>query len=143
MSMIMWVLAVLGCVLLGIEGGKLLFTGNEKLAAQKRALQQLSIKLREFGLRIIPDALDEFVLTDTHSLVEKLHDLSLMVKGGDQAMIKELEATYESILNKKLLTPEGLALIKAKVAEAEKILAAVAPVVLPAVEIAVKAAAIV
>ena len=35
------------------------------------------------------------------------------------AIIKELEQTYENVLARKLATPEGLAYIKAKIAELE------------------------
>lgn len=35
------------------------------------------------------------------------------------AIIKELEQTYENVLARKLATPEGLAYIKAKIAEIE------------------------
>ena len=38
---------------------------------------------------------------------------------GSDAIEKELEQTYENVLAKKLATPEGMALIKAKIAEIE------------------------
>jgi hypothetical protein len=39
----------------------------------------------------------------------------------------ELEATYENVLANKLATPEGMALIKAKIAEIEAPAAPAAP----------------
>ena len=137
MSVLMWVLVVLGCVLVGTEAGKLLFVGNDKLASKKRAIQSLSVALREIGMRIIPDALDEFVIADANGLLEKLHDLSTVLKAGNETMIKEVQATFDSMLNKKLSTPEGRALIEAKLAEAKKI----ADVVIPIAVTAAKAAA--
>ena len=52
----LWVLAVVGCLVIGREVGKWLFGKNTKLQAAKRAAQALAIKLREFGLRLIPSA---------------------------------------------------------------------------------------
>lgn len=137
MNVFMWVLVVLGCILVGTEAGKLLFTGNDKLAAKKRAIQSLSVALRDIGMRIIPDALDEFVIADANGLLEKLHDLSTVLKAGNEAMLKEVQATFDSMLTKKLSTPEGRALIEAKLAEAKKI----ADVVIPIAVTAAKAAA--
>jgi hypothetical protein len=136
----MWVLVVLGCVLIGTEAGKLLFAGNDKLAAKKRSIQSLSVALREIGMRVIPDALDEFVIADANGLLEKLHDLSTILKAGNETMIKEVQATFDSMLNKKLSTPEGRALIEAKLAEAKKIADLVVPIAVTAAKAAAAAA---
>ncbi len=139
MSIFMWVLLVLGCVLVGIESGKLLFVGNDKMSAKKRAIQSLSVALRDIGMRIIPDALDEFVISDANGLLEKLHDLSTVLKSGSETMIKEIQATFDSMLNKKLSTPEGRALIEAKLAEAKKIADVVIPIAVTAAKVAAAA----
>jgi hypothetical protein len=52
-------------------------------------------------------------------MVEKIHDVAKLVESGSDAIEKELEQTYENVLDRKLATPEGLALIKAKIAEIE------------------------
>jgi hypothetical protein len=51
--------------------------------------------------------------------VEKIHDVAKLVESGSDAIEKELEQTYENVLAKKLATPEGMALIKAKIADIE------------------------
>ena len=61
MSPVLWILAVVGCIVIGREIGKRLFGTNTKLYAAKRAAQALSIKLREFGLKLIPSLLDDLV----------------------------------------------------------------------------------
>jgi hypothetical protein len=42
-----------------------------------------------------------------------------LVESGNDAIEKELESTYENVLDKKLATPEGMALVKAKIAVIE------------------------
>jgi len=59
--------------------------------------------------------------------VEKIHDVAKLIDSGSDAILRELEATYENVLAKKLATPEGLAYIKAKIAELEAAPEAPAP----------------
>jgi len=112
-----WILAVVVAVLVGREVGKWLFGQNAKLMQKKRAAQVLSGKLRAAGLKWIPALLEDFAVGDVQDMVEKIHDLAKLVEAGSDAIEKELETTYENVLARKLATPEGLALIKAKIAE--------------------------
>jgi hypothetical protein len=116
---VIWILAVVVAVLVGREVGKWLFGQNAKLMEKKRAAQVLAGKLRAAGLKWIPALLEDFAVGDVQDMVEKIHDLAKLVEAGSDAIEKELEATYENVLAKKLATPEGLALIKAKIAEIE------------------------
>jgi len=116
---VIWILAVVVAVLLGREVGKWLFGENAKLMQKKRAAQVLSGKLRAAGLKWIPALLEDFAVGDVQDMVEKIHDLAKLVEAGSDAIEKELEATYENVLAKKLASPEGLAYIKAKIAEIE------------------------
>ncbi len=116
---VIWILAVVVAVLVGREVGKWLFGQNAKLQQKKRAAQVLAGKLRAAGLKWIPALLEDFAVGDVQDMVEKIHDLAKLVEAGSDAIEKELEATYENVLAKKLATPEGLALIKAKIAEIE------------------------
>jgi hypothetical protein len=61
--------------------------------------------------------LEDFAVGDVEDMVEKIHDVAKLVESGSDAIEKELEQTYENVLAKKLATPEGMALIKAKIAE--------------------------
>jgi hypothetical protein len=115
-SVLLLVLVALVCVLLGREAGKWLFGTNEKLVAKKRAAQALAIKLRSVGLKLLPSLLEDFVVGNVADLLEKIHDLAKLVESGNDAIEKELEATYEKVLDAKLATPEGLALVQAKIA---------------------------
>lgn len=116
---VIWILAVVVAVLVGREVGKWLFGENAKLMQKKRAAQVLAGKLRAAGLKWIPALLEDFAVGDVQDMVEKIHDLAKLVEAGSDAIEKELATTYENILAKKLASPEGLAYIKAKIAEIE------------------------
>lgn len=117
---VIWILAAVVCVLVGREIGKWLFGKNEVLMAKKRSAQVLATKLRDAGLKLLPALLEDFAVGDVNDLLQKIHDTAKLVESGSDAIEKELEATYENVLAKKMATPEGMALIKAKIAEVEK-----------------------
>jgi hypothetical protein len=119
MNLLVVILAVVACLLVGREIGKWLFGKNEVLTSKKRDAQVLAIKLRAAGLKLLPALLEDFAVGDVHDLLEKIHDLAKLVESGNDAIEKELESTYESVLDKKLATPEGMALVKAKIAVIE------------------------
>jgi hypothetical protein len=121
---VIWILAVVVAVLVGREVGKWLFGKNEKLMQKKRAAQVLAGELRTAGLKLLPSLLEDFAVGDVQDMVEKIHDVAKLVESGSDAIKKELEGTFENVLAKKLATPEGMALIKAKIAEVEQAQAA-------------------
>ena len=118
-TVVIWILAAVVAVLVGREVGKRLFDVNAKLMAKKRAAQVLAAKLRDNGLKLLPALLEDFAVGDVQDMVEKIHDVAKLVESGSDAIEKELEQTYENVLARKLATPEGMALIKAKIAEIE------------------------
>ena len=118
-TVVIWILAAVCAVLVGREVGKRLFDVNAKLMTKKRAAQVLAAKLRDNGLKLLPALLEDFAVGDVQDMVEKIHDVAKLVEAGSDAIEKELEQTYENVLAKKLATPEGMALIKAKIAEIE------------------------
>ena len=133
-TVVIWILAAVVAVLVGREVGKRLFDVNAKLMAKKRAAQVLAAKLRDNGLKLLPSLLEDFAVGDVQDMVEKIHDVAKLVESGSGAIEKELEQTYENVLAKKLATPEGMALIKAKIADIEGAPgAATAPAAAPAV----------
>ncbi|NUQ66549.1 MAG: hypothetical protein HUU20_29150 [Pirellulales bacterium] len=118
-TVVIWILAVAVAVLVGREVGKWLFGANEKLMTKKRAAQKLAGILRDNGLRLLPALLEDFAVGDVQDMVEKIHDVCKIVDAGSDTILKELEQTYENVLARKLATPEGLAYIKARIAEVE------------------------
>lgn len=115
------VLAILVTLFVGREVGKWMFGKSEVLEAEKRAALVLSSKLREYGLKILPELLEDFAVGDVSKMIAKIQDVSKLVEAGNEAILKELEATFDKVLTAKLMSPEGLALIKAKLAEVEKV----------------------
>jgi hypothetical protein len=120
MVVAVWVLAVALCAVLGIVVGKWLFGKNKVLEAKKRAALTLAAKLRDAGLKMLPALLEDFAVGDVNDMIEKINDVAKLIQSGSDAIEKELEATYENVLDKKMATAEGMALIKAKIAAIEK-----------------------
>lgn len=118
-TVVIWILAAVCAVLVGREVGKRLFDVNAKLMAKKRAAQVLASKLRDNGLRLLPALLEDFAVGDVQDMVEKIHDVAKLVEAGSDAIEKELAGVYERILDAKMKQPEGLAFIKAKIANLE------------------------
>ena len=118
-TVVIWILAVAVAVLVGREVGKWLFGQSVKLMQRKRSAQVLASKLRDNGLKLLPGLLEDFAVGDVQDMVEKIHDVCKIVDAGSDAILKELEQTYENVLARKLATPEGLAYIKARIAEVE------------------------
>jgi hypothetical protein len=131
-TVVIWILAAVVCVFVGREVGKLLFGANKDLIAKKRAALTLATKLRDAGLKLLPSLLEDFSVGGVDDLLQKIHDTAKLVESGSDAIEKELEQTYENVLAKKLAAPEGMALIKAKIAEIENAAAVPAPAPAPA-----------
>ena len=90
----------------------------------------MAAKLRDAGLKLIPQLLDDFVIGDWQDAADRIHEFARLVEvGGDAAITKELDGTFSNMLDAKLATPEGLALIQAKIAALQ---AAPAPAAAPA-----------
>ena len=119
MNDILMVLIVILCVAIGIALGKKLFPKMAKIPTLKRDALKLANKLREFGLVMAPNALDDMVVGDVTDFIARIHAIAQVIEAGDDAIMHELESTFDRVLDKKLANPSGLALIKAKVNEVE------------------------
>ena len=116
------ILSVCLVVILAVIGwkiGKRLFSLNGKIAARKRALLKVSISLREFGLKLLPQVIEDYVVSDAADMIDRLQDMARMVDAGSDLIEKDLNATFENCLSKKLATLSGIAYVKAMVAKAE------------------------
>ena len=83
----------------------------------------------------LPVILEEYVVGDATSLFKSIDEAAAVVRNGNDAIMRELEGTFERVLDMKLSTPEGRALVKAKLDLAVAIAT-------PAVKEIVKAAAV-
>jgi hypothetical protein len=118
-ELLMAVLIIGACLYVGNFVGKWLFGKNAKLEQYRKAALRLSIAMREFGLTWLPQPFEDFAIGNGDDLIEKMHDMFKLVESGTDAIMQDLEATFERVLDKKLSTPEGLALIKAKIVAVE------------------------
>ena len=77
----------------------------------------MAAKLREAGLKLIPTLLEDFVIGDWQDAADRIHDIARLIEvGGDDAIMNELNGTFQNMLDAQLATPKGLALIQAKIA---------------------------
>jgi len=71
-------------------------------------------------------------------MANKIHVISELFLAGDEPLLAEVDTVFRNVLDAKLKTEEGRALVAAKLAEATK---AVAPVVAAAVPVVAAVAA--
>jgi len=140
LQVLIWIAVAIACIVVGKYLGTWLFGAKKEVSGIKRAAQSLSISLREAGLKRIPAMLDEFVVGDADDLFNGLKDLALVLKAGNESIVKELDATFDRCLNAKLSTPEGRALVEAKLNDAKKVAFEIAKAAAPVVATAVIAA---
>ena len=57
--------------------------------------QALAIKLREFGLKLFPTLLEDFVVGNVSDMLNRIRDLDTIAKSGDDAILRELNGTFE------------------------------------------------
>lgn len=140
LQVVLWIAIAVVALIVGRQAGKWLFGAKKDLSNLKRAAQKLAIALREHGLRRLPEVLEEFTVGDVPDLMNSIHEFALVLKSGNDVIIKELENTFDRMLGVKLNSPEGRAALKARVAEAEKVALEVAKVAAPIVITAAVAA---
>jgi hypothetical protein len=132
---LLWVLAGIVCLLLGREFARWVRSKNEAEQEKKRDVQALSLKLHSLGADRISAVLDEYAVDGIHALLEGFRALAKLVVAGSDVIEKDLEGVYEKMLDAKMAHPEGMALIKAKIAAIEGPTPA-APATLPAAPVA-------
>jgi hypothetical protein len=107
---------------------------------RRRAAAKLASKLQAIGLRKLPDFLIDYSVGDFAGMANKIHAVSELFLAGDEPLLAEVDTVFRNVLDAKLKTEEGRALVAAKLAEATK---AVAPVVAAAVPAVAAVAAVV
>ena len=117
---VLWVLAGIVCLLLGRELARWLRSKQEAEQEKKRDVQALSLRLHNLGADRISAVFDEYAVDGIHALLEGFRALGKLVLSGSNVIEKDLEGIYEKMLAAKMAHPEGMALIKAKIAAIER-----------------------
>jgi hypothetical protein len=106
-------------VLVGRDVVTWVFQKDSEVEARRRAAFHLAGTLKAYGLKRMPDFLGDYAVGDYSGMYEKIHDFAKLVLSGEDAVVKELEGAYESVLTAKMASEEGRALISAKLAAVE------------------------
>ncbi len=101
--------------LLAYVSGKWFFAVDQEVIKIRRAAAVVAANLKEQGWpEEITSALIDVSVNDLASMGEKLHDLAILFEKGDKAIMSKLSVIADRVLDAKLKTPEGRALLAAK-----------------------------
>jgi hypothetical protein len=114
------ILLVVGCIVGAALLGMAWATFDKKNEVRRRAFGKLAVTLRKYGLERLPAILEDYQIGDYSGFFQKIRKFADSLDDGDDVVIKDFNLVFERVLAQKLATPDGLALLKAKVAEAEK-----------------------
>jgi hypothetical protein len=115
-----WIVLSVLAIVIGFFLGKKLFFKQQQLVEEKKAALTLAVELRSWGLVLIPQLFEDFAVGNIVDLFKQIKNLATIVKSGSDAIKKELLGVYDRVLDAQLKTPEGLALLKAKINAVEK-----------------------
>jgi hypothetical protein len=94
-----------------------LFKLDTAVEQRRLAAAQVAGKLQSYGLKRIPALLTCYSVGDYSGFVHGLGDMVRLFLDGDEAIVKELDATFDRVLAAKLKTEEGRAILSARLTE--------------------------
>lgn len=112
------------CVLtvaVGFLAAKWLLQKDEETEQRRRGAAKLAAVLTSLGLKRIPDFLTDYSVGDYSGMAHKIGELSRLFLEGEEAVVKEFEAVFERVLDVRLRTEAGRALIAAKLADTVRV----------------------
>jgi hypothetical protein len=125
LTIVVWVLVGLAALLVGVEISKKWLSRKQKPVKEtgnQRPFQSLAMSLRNLG-HDVPKLLVEYEIGGIVAMMKSLDEMQAVAKKGNDALMDELDGVFERVLAVKLGTPEGRALVKAKL-EAAAVVAA-------------------
>ncbi len=114
------VIVAIAVVIVGVALGKWAFGEDKKIKQRRELAIRLSALLQGYGLKRLPKVLTAYAVSDYAGMFEEVNDTVKVFESGEEAVAKEFDAVFQSILDAKLKTPEGMAYLRAKIAEADK-----------------------
>jgi len=97
--------------------GKWLFKKDTEIEDRRKGAGQLAITLGQYGLTRIPKFLICYSVGDYSGCGKMIKDLAELFLEGEEALVKEFDGVFRSVLEAKLRTDEGRAWIEALLAE--------------------------
>lgn len=89
------------------------------LVERRRTAASLSAEFKNVGLAKVAEFLECYSVGDLGGMYDRIHELALVVKAsGKDAILKDAEGIFKTVLNSKLNTSEGRAWISALLIEA-------------------------
>jgi len=96
---------------------KWLFQKDTEVENRRRAAGLLATKLSNYGLKRVPALLICYSVGDYSGLFEGVREIFKLFLEDEDALMKELDGVFESVLAVKLNTEQGRAYLAAKLAE--------------------------
>lgn len=97
------------------------FGKDTEIENRRRGAARLAAKLQAYGLKKTPEFLIDYSVGDYSGMAKKIHDLAELFMSGDEHVVKELDEVYQRVLEAKLMSADGRALIAAKLQDAVKV----------------------
>jgi len=91
-----------------------------KIMTRHYAAIKLAAALRSYGLVRIPTVLEAYGVGDVPTAVHEIEKFVHLLEQDETVVLKEFDSVFSSVLNKKLATAEGRALVSQMAADAGK-----------------------
>lgn len=120
MSLVQIILLVVVLAAVGFVAAQWLFKKDTEVENRRRGAAHLAGVLQNLGLKKLPEFLISYSVGDYSGMAKEIGDTARVFLDGEEAVTKEFAAIFDRVLDAKLGTKEGRALIAAKLGEAEK-----------------------
>jgi hypothetical protein len=121
MTIAVYVLSFICAALIMYLAARWLYQKDEEAEDRKRAAIQLASKLESLGLKRIPAFLISYAVSDWSQCAMDLKHLAELFLSGETAVMEEFRLVFDRVLDVKLKSEDGRALLAAKLAEATKL----------------------
>lgn len=118
MSLLTTVLVCVVVAVVSFYAARYLFGVDERTEDRRRAAAQMAGVLRKYGLQKTPVFLESYAVGDYSQMGQDIIDLARLFLDGERAVVEELNEVFERVLEAKLQTEEGQALVAVKLTEA-------------------------
>lgn len=97
---------------------KWLYQKDTEIENRRKAAGKLAATLKSYGLKWLPNFLFDYSVGDYSGMLDEIHKLAQLFNESEDMVVKEFDAVFANVLDAKLATPEGQAMIAAKLAAA-------------------------